>query len=75
MLKFSKQLALNAGEIIRQAYYKSETKLTHKDEIDIVTETDLQCEELIVKRIQKKFPDDGILTEEQTMINPDAARR
>ncbi|MFC1898411.1 inositol monophosphatase family protein [Candidatus Cloacimonadota bacterium] len=74
MLEFIKQLAQDAGEIIRHAYYKPDTKLEHKGEIDIVTETDLKCEEFIVIRIQEKFPTDGIMTEEQDIINPDSNR-
>lgn len=74
MLEFIKQLALDAGEIIREAFYKSETTLEHKGEIDIVTETDLQCEALIVQRIQEKFPTEGIMTEEQAIINSDSNR-
>ncbi len=69
------QLVLEAGELIHQAYYNKEPEFDHKGDIDLVTETDLQSEELILKRIRENFPGDGILTEEQTMINPDAARR
>ncbi len=64
MLKFIKKIALEAGEIIRHAYFKPETHVEYKGEIDILTETDLQCEKLIIKRILERFPSDTILTEE-----------
>lgn len=64
MLKFIKKIALEAGEIIRDAYYKPETHIEYKGDIDILTETDLHCEEHIIKRILKRFPSDTILTEE-----------
>ena len=55
---------MEAGEIIRCAYYKPETHIEYKGDIDILTETDLQCEEHITKRILELFPNDTILTEE-----------
>ncbi|NQV16948.1 MAG: inositol monophosphatase [Armatimonadetes bacterium] len=64
MLEFIKKIALEAGEIIRHAYYKPETHIEYKGDIDILTETDLQCEEHIIKRILDRFPNDTILTEE-----------
>ena len=74
MLEFMKQLALDTGEIIRQDYSKTETKLEYKGDIDIVTDTDLKCEELLVNSIRKRYPYDGIITEEQEIINPDSKR-
>ena len=68
MLKFIKEIALEAGEIIRDAYYKPETHIEYKGEIDILTETDLQCEKLIIKRTLKRFPSDTILTEESEYL-------
>ena len=42
MLKFIKEIALEAGEIIRDAYYKPETHIEYKGEIDILTETEMR---------------------------------
>ncbi len=67
MLEFIKKIALEAGEIIRHAYYKPETHIEYKGDIDILTETDLQCEEHIIKRILDRFPNDTILTEESKL--------
>ncbi len=75
MLEFMKQLALDAGEIIRQDYYKTETKLEYKGDIDIVTDTDLKCEELLVNSIRKRYPYDCIISEEQNIINPESKRK
>ena len=41
-----------------------------KTETDPVTETDLACEELIKKAIQKEFPDHDFLGEESYEVNP-----
>ena len=67
MLEFIKKIALEAGEIIRLAYYKPETHIEYKGDIDILTETDLQCEEHITNRILERFPNDTILTEESKL--------
>ena len=75
MMGFMQQLALDTGKILREAFNQSESKIRHKGEIDIVTETDLECEELIVSRIRGKFPADGILTEEQDTVKSASGRR
>ena len=64
MLEFIKKIALEAGEIIRDAYYKPKTPIKYKGDIDLLTETDLQCEKHITQKILERFPDDTILTEE-----------
>ncbi len=64
ILALAISLAQSAGEIQRQRY---ETKLdiqTKSASIDLVTEVDRQCEELIVSGIEKARPDDAVLAEE-----------
>lgn len=39
-------------------------KVSHKGEIDLVTEADLASEELIIERIRSRYPQHGILAEE-----------
>ena len=75
MLEFMEQLALDAGKIIRQDYFKTDTKLEYKGDIDIVTDTDLKCEEVIVSNIRKRYPYDCIITEEQEIINTESKRK
>lgn len=75
MIDFVKQIALAAGDIIADAFFKPDSKINHKGVIDIVTETDINCEELIVDRILEAFPNDCIVTEERNVINPNANRK
>ncbi|XP_061339828.1 inositol-phosphate phosphatase-like [Gastrolobium bilobum] len=47
--------AHKAGEIIRKGFY--ETKhVEHKGQVDLVTETDKACEELIFNHLKKLYP-------------------
>jgi myo-inositol-1(or 4)-monophosphatase len=63
-LQLAQQLAREAGAIQRQRY---ETRLDVRSKstsIDLVTEVDHACEELIVAGIRRHRPDDAILAEE-----------
>ena len=57
------QAALRAGEI-QKALYGQEIEISHKGEIDIVTEVDRACEDAIVAVLRERFPDHDIVTEE-----------
>lgn len=63
--KFAKQLALEAGELLRAGFNRA-IKVTYKGRIDPVTEIDLKSERFIVSQIKKRFPDHDIVTEENT---------
>ncbi len=65
MLDFIKELALAAGEIIKQGYYKEKIETEHKGSVDLVTEIDLASEKYIIARIRERFPTDSILAEEK----------
>ncbi|MCF7858910.1 MAG: inositol monophosphatase [Candidatus Cloacimonetes bacterium] len=75
MIKFITELAVDTGKIIRDAYNKAETDIKYKGEIDIVTKTDILCEEHIIIAIRKQFPDDEILSEEREPVNEGARRK
>ena len=75
MLDFIIKLALETGEIIRKAYKNPNTNIKHKGDIDLVTETDLQCEQFIITQINKHYPLDAILSEEREIINEGANRK
>lgn len=63
-IRFARQTALDAGEILRRGRQRQQTfKL--KGRVDLVTKFDLQSEKLIVDRITKVFPDHAILAEER----------
>ncbi|XP_042026112.1 inositol monophosphatase 3-like [Salvia splendens] len=59
------EAAKKAGEIIRRGFY--ETKLVeHKGLVDLVTETDKACEELIFSSLKQQYPDHKFIGEETT---------
>ena len=45
-----------AGLVIRAAWQAPKT-VEHKGDVDLVTETDKQCEQLICTRLSQAFPD------------------
>lgn len=75
MLDIIIKIILDTGEIIRKAYKNTNTNIHYKGEIDLVTETDLQCEQYIISQINKYFPQDAILSEERDIINEGAKRK
>lgn len=47
--------ALSAGEVIETAFHQPKN-ISHKGDIDLVTETDKACEKLILGRLREEFP-------------------
>jgi myo-inositol-1(or 4)-monophosphatase len=62
--QIGRQAALAAGAVMRQNYPKPH-QITMKGAIDPVTETDFQCQEIILAMIRQAFPDHGFLAEER----------
>ena len=62
--QIGRQAALAAGAVMRQNYQKPH-EITLKGAIDPVTETDFQCQEIIIGMIRQAFPDHGFLAEER----------
>ncbi|HYN86253.1 MAG TPA: inositol monophosphatase family protein [Pyrinomonadaceae bacterium] len=62
MLNFAIQTALDAGRVLAEKFGRA--AVTHKGEIDLVTEADLAAERLIVERIRSYHPRHSILSEE-----------
>jgi myo-inositol-1(or 4)-monophosphatase len=62
--EFVCDLARRAGEL-QLSRYEDPGKVREKAPKDIVTEVDLLCEDLMVKAIQERYPEDAILSEEQ----------
>ncbi|XP_023642022.1 inositol-phosphate phosphatase [Capsella rubella] len=57
--------AKKAGQIIRKGFY--ETKhVEHKGQVDLVTETDKGCEELVFNHLKHLFPSHKFIGEETT---------
>src|SRR5882762_4925792 len=66
-IEVASELARRAGAVLLEHYYSPflvEQKVNALDELEEVTAADREANELIVGRLQKEFPDDGILAEE-----------
>jgi myo-inositol-1(or 4)-monophosphatase len=63
-LNFTKELAFDSGKILSK-YFGNINSIDKKStSIDLVTNADIESENLIIKSIQKKFPNHTIITEE-----------
>ena len=60
--------ALSAGNMIKSRVGKAQ-RIRFKGKINIVTDTDIKAEKLIVKTLKKAFPQYGFLAEEQYAKN------
>src|SRR3984893_10008270 len=68
-IQVATELARAAGAVLLEHYYSPflvEQKVNALDELEEVTAADREANELIVGRLQKEFPADGILAEEST---------
>src|SRR5258708_34017020 len=66
-IQIATELARAAGAVLLEHYYSPflvEQKVNAQNELEEVTVADREANELIVGRLQKEFPDDGILAEE-----------
>jgi myo-inositol-1(or 4)-monophosphatase len=66
-------LARRAGEILRQGYNPRPSsgprlQVSHKSEIDLVTEFDRRSEGFLIQEIQRRFPGHEIITEESGLL-------
>jgi myo-inositol-1(or 4)-monophosphatase len=67
-LDIATETALKAGKYLKKQFYLPKS-ITHKSEIDIVTNCDLKSEETIIKSIKKVFPAHQFLAEETANTN------
>jgi myo-inositol-1(or 4)-monophosphatase len=67
-LATARKAAKTAGKILNDLFGRV-NKIVKKGEIDLVTEADLQSEEVIIRTIRHDFPQDSILTEESGSHN------
>ena len=63
MLNFAIQTAREAGHLLAERFGRT-LQITNKSELDLVTESDLASERLIIERIQTYHPRHAILAEE-----------
>jgi myo-inositol-1(or 4)-monophosphatase len=69
--KLGETVAREAGGILLERY-RTDFSVTHKGTVNLVTEVDLEAEELIVSRIRQAFPSHSILAEEKHSDAPAA---
>ncbi len=67
-LKFAKNLALRAGEIMVN-YFNEDQKIKIKEDNSFVTIADTTINDLVLKEIKEKFPNHGVLAEEESNFN------
>jgi len=64
LLDFAIETAREAGRVLGERFGRASLEVTHKGDIDLVTESDLAAERLIVERIRSHYPRHAILAEE-----------
>ena len=69
LLNFAIQTARDAGRLVAERYGRS-LQVTNKSELDLVTESDLASERLIIDRIKTHYPRHAILAEESGASEP-----
>ncbi|GAW65717.1 histidinol-phosphate phosphatase [Geoanaerobacter pelophilus] len=74
VLETAAAAAREAG-LLQKERLGSEHTLSYKGEVDLVTEVDRACEDLIVRRIREVFPDHSFLAEENQYPDGDPALR
>jgi myo-inositol-1(or 4)-monophosphatase len=63
-LEFAKNLALEAGKIMRKYFRSSILEVSRKKDNTPVTQADIKINELVIKEVKKAYPEYGILGEE-----------
>ncbi|KAH9315402.1 hypothetical protein KI387_024029, partial [Taxus chinensis] len=61
------EAANRAGKMISTNFYKDKT-VEHKGQVDLVTETDKACEELVFEFLKQKYPDHKFIGEETSAV-------
>ena len=69
MLNFAIQTARDAGSLLAERFGRA-LRITNKSELDLVTESDLASEKLIIDRIKTYHPRHAILAEESGASSP-----
>ncbi len=67
MYKTAENIVKDAGTVLKERFGKVKS-ISYKGKIDLVTEVDHLIEDLIVDRLEKEYPDFGILAEEREEV-------
>jgi myo-inositol-1(or 4)-monophosphatase len=70
-LAFTRDLAIQAGQLISNRRKQGKLKTEFKGNIELVTDADMACEKLIKNALLASFPDDAVLAEETSTQLPD----
>lgn len=73
MLDFAIETAREAGRVLAERFGRVSLAVSHKGDIDLVTEADLAAERLIVERIRSYYPRHAVLAEESGASEPEGA--
>jgi myo-inositol-1(or 4)-monophosphatase len=71
ILKFTTQLAKESGDLLLSYYRHAGIQSQLKSDRTVVTEADLAADQLLRRRIEEAFPEDGILSEEAGTVYPE----
>lgn len=71
MIDVATEAVKEAGELANR-FFKSQLKVNYKTDNSPVTKADRQVEQIVRKRIAKRFPEHGIIGEEFPPVNPHA---
>lgn len=72
LLNFAIQTARDAGSLLAERFGRA-LRVTNKSELDLVTESDLASERLIIDRVKTYYPRHAILAEESGASSPTTA--
>ncbi|XWS19305.1 hypothetical protein CRYUN_Cryun31cG0004100 [Craigia yunnanensis] len=61
--------AKKAGEIIREGFYQTK-HVEHKGQVDLVTETDKTCEDLVFNHLKQHYPSHKLTDEPTWIVDP-----
>ncbi|XP_072956204.1 inositol-phosphate phosphatase isoform X1 [Typha angustifolia] len=67
LLAAAVEAATRAGDVIRKGFYQTK-HVEHKGLVDLVTETDKACEDLIFDHLKKLYPDHKFIGEETSAV-------
>jgi len=73
-LQTALEICQNVGEV-QVAKRREISSISLKDDLSPVTEVDLLCEQMIMQRLEKDFPADSILGEENGMLDKGGDRK
>ncbi|HKP73122.1 MAG TPA: inositol monophosphatase family protein [Pyrinomonadaceae bacterium] len=75
MLDFAIETAREAGRVLAERFGRASLEVTNKGDIDLVTESDIAAERLIVERIRSYYPRHDILAEEAGKVEREGSQR